>query len=100
MADLKPGGMGLSTEAGMPSAFQSSLAAAIETALNNLLPPEGRDTLLVNDNSPETRDRRVFFCAIAQGVVNHLRDNADAFKVHLHFTGGILTSATITIDTQ
>jgi hypothetical protein len=100
MANLKPGGMGLSTEVGMPAAFQSSMAAAIEAALNNLLPGEGRDTLPVNDNSPETRDRRLFFCAVAQGVVNHLRNNADAFKVHLHFTGGIPTSATITIETQ
>jgi hypothetical protein len=100
VADLKPGRMGSANDAGVPLPFQNSMAAAIEAALNTLLPAEGRDTLIVNDNSPETRDRRVAFCAIAQGVVNHLRDNADAFKVTLHFTNGEVTSATISIDTQ
>lgn len=100
MADIKAGGMGSPNDAGDPGSFVNSMAAGIESALNEILDDEGRDRLLVNDNSSDTRDRRMLFCAIAQGVVNHLRANADAFKVTLHFTNGQVTSATISIATQ
>jgi hypothetical protein len=53
-----------------------SMAAAIEWHLNQLL-----TTPLPADDTPEARDRRRFFAAIARGVVEHLKDNPDALKV-------------------
>ena len=102
MADLKAGAMGLAQPDNVkPAAFSTSMAEAIENALNTLLVNEGRDALLIDDNSSETRDRRLLFCAIAQGVVNYLHDNDDAFRVHLVFDGaGQVTSASIEIRRQ
>jgi hypothetical protein len=56
------------------------MAAAMEAALNNLLASEGNPTVPV-DNSAESRDRRIMFLAIAQGVVNHMVQNQDAFRI-------------------
>lgn len=73
MADkLKPGGQA-------PN-FAGSMAAAMEAALNVLLAAEGRPTV-PDDDSAETRDRRILFLAIAQGIVNHLVANEDAFVI-------------------
>lgn len=69
---LKPGGQA-------PN-FAGSMAEDMEKALNDLLATEGRPTVPV-DNSAETRDRRVLFLAIAQGIVNHLVANQDAFVI-------------------
>lgn len=69
---LKPGGQGAD--------FASSMAKAMEDALNVLLVAEGRPPVDTTD-SDETRDRRIMFLAIAQGVVNHLAANEDAFTV-------------------
>jgi len=80
MADLKPGGLGSPADPAIPPDFANSMAAAIEAALNNLLSSEGNPTVPI-DNSPESRDRRVLFLAIAQGVVNHLVQNQDAFRI-------------------
>ncbi len=60
--------------------FAGSMAAAMEAALNNLLDGVGRPRV-PTDNSDETRDRRVMFLAIAQGIVNHLVANQDAFRI-------------------
>ena len=60
--------------------FAGSMAAAMESALNNLLVGVGREPVPTN-NSDETRDRRVMFLAIAQGIVNHLVANQDAFTI-------------------
>ncbi len=102
MADLKAGGLGPNLPDNVkPAAFSASMAEAMESALNSLLVSEGRDSLLTNDNSAETRDRRLLFCAIAQGVVDYLHDNDDAFRVHLQFDGsGHVTAATIEIRRQ
>lgn len=78
--ELKPGGLGSPSVVGTPSEFANSMAAAMETALNQLLADEGKPQV-PTDNSPETRDRRIMFVAIAQGVVEHLVENQDAFKV-------------------
>lgn len=67
---LKPGGQA-------PN-FAGSMAEAMEKALNDLLITEGR-LPVPDDNSTETRDRRVLFLAIAQGIVNHLVTNQDSF---------------------
>jgi hypothetical protein len=107
MADLKAGDMGDPAWDGlpadpekMPPEFRNSMAAAIEAALNHVLANEGRDPLNVHDNSPETRERRLLFCAIAQGVVTYLHENADAFRVHLQFVDTQVVGATIEIRTQ
>src|SRR5437763_357513 len=80
MADLKPGGLGSPADPAIPPAFADSMAAAMESALNALLASEGNPTVPV-DNPPESRDRRIMVLAIAQGVVNHLAQNADAFRI-------------------
>jgi hypothetical protein len=81
MADkLKAGGLGSVADPAIPNAFANSMARAMEIALNNLLASEGRPAV-PEDNSTETRGRRLMFLAIAQGVVNHLVDNDAAFRV-------------------
>ena len=81
MADqLKAGGLGSAGFVGIPTEFANSMAQQMEDALNDLLQQEGRDPL-TTDNTTATRDRRMMFVAIARGVVNHLVDNAAAFRV-------------------
>jgi hypothetical protein len=78
---LKAGGLGVKSDtSAVPSAFASSMAKAMEDALNTLLDAEGHPRVPV-DNTPESRDRRLMFVAIAQGVVNHLVANEDAFRI-------------------
>ncbi len=57
---------------------ENSMAAAIERQLNNLLADP-----LPTDDSPEARDRRRMFAAIARGVIEHLAGNPDALKVQI-----------------
>jgi hypothetical protein len=63
---------------GTQEQFAGSMAAAMEEALNALLVAEGRPPVST-DPSAETRDRRVLFLAVAQGIVRHLGDNQAAF---------------------
>lgn len=78
---IKPGNLGSKADPlPIPSAFANSMAAAIEAELNTLLLADGLPTLDI-DNTPESRDRRRLFAAIARGVVRHLHDNLDAIKV-------------------
>ena len=65
---------------GQAAQFAGSMAAAMEAKLNVLLAAEGRPTV-PTDDSAETRDRRVLFLAIAQGIVDHLVANEDAFVI-------------------
>ena len=85
---LVPGELGPATATGKPSQFAGSMAEAIEDALWSLLPPDRR--FKKDDNSPETRDRRTLFVAIAQGVCRHLDQNAGAFTV-THTSGQAAT---------
>jgi hypothetical protein len=82
MADkIKPGEMGSpDDETTTPPEFKGSMAAAIENALNTILIGEGKDALS-DDNTPDTRDRRMLFVAIAQGVVRHLSNHLGAFDI-------------------
>jgi hypothetical protein len=59
-----------------PPSFTNSMAAAIETQLNAMLTEP-----LPADDTPEARDRRRFFAALARGVIKHLKDNPDALEV-------------------
>lgn len=83
-ATLRPGGLGSPTETEKPSEFAGSMAEAIENALLALLPADRK--FATNVNTPEARDRRALFVAIAQGVVKHLKENAAAIAV-THTTG-------------
>jgi hypothetical protein len=79
---LRAGGLGNPSPArGKPPAFAGSMAEAMENALNELLDEAGMPTFDVDDNSPETRDRRRLFVAIARGIVRHLDDNDAAFVI-------------------
>ncbi len=80
MADLKPGNLGDPSDGAIPPAFADSMAAAMESALNVLLTSEGHDPVPV-DNTPESRDRRTMFIAIAQGIVSHLVAKQAAFVI-------------------
>lgn len=95
MANIKPGGMGTNEHPNTkPPEFAGSMAEAMEDALNELLGGENpaMKTFVPATNSPEARDRRRLFVAIAQGVVRHLKDNAGALviedssnnKINLH----------------
>ncbi len=77
---LKAGGLGSASDSGIPADFAGSMAKEIEDALNALLVSEGRDPVST-ENTTATRDRRMMFVAIAQGVVNHLVKNNEAFVV-------------------
>jgi hypothetical protein len=72
------------------------MAQAIERALNDLLIGEGRDPLSTA-NTTATRDRRMLFVAIAQGVVRHLVDNANAFRIEDN-DGDTLNHHNVVID--
>ena len=78
---IKAGGMGSIADGEPPPAYANSMAHEIEKQLNQLLANDFLPPLPM-DNSPETRDRRRLFVAIARGVVKHLKDNASAIDVH------------------
>ena len=56
---------------------ENSMAAAIERQLNLLVEP------LPTGDSPEARDRRRMFAAIARGVIEHLAANPDALAIEI-----------------
>lgn len=86
---IKPGSLG---------DFSGSMAAAIESELNAMLVNDGLPGLPV-DSSPETRDRRRLFVAIARGVVRHLRDNQASIVVPYEADGSNRsTSATLVVS--
>jgi hypothetical protein len=78
---LKAGQMGDPAETGMPLAFQNSMAAAMEAALDRVRQAEGFPALVLNSNSSDDRDRRLIFVAIAQGMVEYLKANRDALTI-------------------
>ena len=53
-----------------------------------------------DNDEPETRDRRRLFVAIAQGVIDHLAANPDAFRLDLVKSGPAITGVKLaSIDT-
>ena len=60
------------------SAGENSMGAAIERQLNKLLTEP-----LPTDDTPEARDRRRMFAAIARGVIEHLAANPDALVIEI-----------------
>ena len=78
MAALKPGAL---SSIAHPDAFVASMAAAIEDAYCNSLASDGKQVFDQSTTTESDRDRRRLVVAIAQGVTEHLRANADALKV-------------------
>jgi hypothetical protein len=74
MGDLNGGGSD-------PVDFAGTMAEAIETELNFLLHHDGKTELPADGSTDAAKDRRRFIAAIARGVIDHLRDNPDAFQV-------------------
>lgn len=72
--------------------MSGSMAEAIEQALDAQLQASGRPPLA--DSGPEAAFMRQLLVAVAQGVVNHLAGNPDAFVTasvdgHGHAVGAI-----------
>jgi hypothetical protein len=80
MAKLRPGNFKLLEDEDWAD-YDGSLAAAIETELNDLLALDGLPKLPLDTSDSELRDRRRLFVAIARAVVRHFVDNPDAFDV-------------------
>ncbi len=79
---IKPGNMGSPTDPDtVPPEFAGSMAAAIEEAFYNILSAENKITFDRYDNSRESRDRRMLFVAIAQGVMSYLNANQAAIQI-------------------
>jgi hypothetical protein len=74
----------MSLQAGTVANFANSMAEAIENAM------EQEYKAVKGEDLPTTgqEDRRLLFAAIAQGVVKHLNDNPDAFRVQVDPTSG------------
>jgi phenylpyruvate tautomerase PptA (4-oxalocrotonate tautomerase family) len=73
-----------------------SMVAAIEYHLNQLL-----TTPLPTADTPEARDRRRLFAAIARGVVEHLKENPEALKViFTHVDGGNIGNYAAHVEVQ
>jgi hypothetical protein len=78
--------------------LSGSMAEAIEKAFRAEWPKVMEGSDLPAETSP---DMQLLFTAIAQGVVKHLKENADAFQVSVSVsgahTGQHSASATVTI---
>lgn len=83
--------MGDRLKAGSFADYNNSLAELIDDRLNSLLIADGLPGLSMEPS--EARDRRRLFLAIAQGIVEHLSANKDAFK--LQVTGHVRTDGTL-----
>jgi hypothetical protein len=82
MAAIKPGAMGSKADpTTKPGEFEGSMAEAMENAFNDALSGDFMKTFKVDTNSPEARDRRRMFVAIATGMVWYLKHNMDAFQI-------------------
>ena len=93
---LDPGNMGPREPANqIPSDFALSMAS---NAFLALLKQDKMTGFVTDTNAPEARDRRRLLIAIAQGVVRHLVDNADAFEVKGTDSQGQPISAALTIN--
>ena len=74
--------------------IEDSMAKNIEKELSDLRIAEGLGPLPAGD----ARDRRIFFIAIARGVLKHLKDKEDAFQVTVAVNGVHNHNATTSID--
>lgn len=77
--------------------FSGSMAEAIEQSLNTSLIADGLPGLPMED-TPERRDRRRLFVAIARGVVGHLKAQ-QASMVVPYDDDGLSRSTSVTLGT-
>jgi hypothetical protein len=79
--------------------FADSMAEAIEEALNDLREEKGLDPLPAGDVN-----RQMLFLAISRGVISHLKEREQAFKitstVNITTPGSYTFSSYPTIDVQ
>ena len=71
--------------------FAGSLAEEIEDALRDVRLEAGLDV------PPDDDDRRILFIAIGRGIVTHLQQNQEAFRIHLEGTLPIDTTPRIEV---
>jgi hypothetical protein len=76
--------------------IEDSMAKDIEEELSDLRIAEGLGPLPAGDS----RDRRIFFLAIARGVIRHLKEKEDAFHVSVAVNGAHNHNATTTLDVK
>lgn len=76
---FRPGNLNLNPEDF--TAFNNSMAEAMEEELDALLALDGLPPLSKDAGNREVRDRRRFMIAIARGVVRHLADRSEAIRV-------------------
>jgi hypothetical protein len=93
---IKLGQLGSATAASTPDEYRDSMAHEIEREFNTLLGTEGLPTM-PDDNSKDSRDRRMLFIAIARGIVKHLEQHRSAITLTLP-SGGGTDSPAFTID--
>jgi hypothetical protein len=90
MSDLlRPGTFSDTTE---------TMAAAMEEAFLNQWPLFNPDLPLPNEKNLQSM--RLFFVAVSQGVVQHLRDNEEAFEVEVEEDGTTLEGTVAQINTS
>jgi hypothetical protein len=77
--------------------FSDSMAEAIEQALDAALTGDLLPGLPMDD-TPERRDRRRLFVAIARGVVKHLKAEQASMVVH-YDDDGVSRTTSVTLGT-
>ena len=77
------------------SSYSGSMAEAIENAFKKAWPS------IMNSNlSPTSDQMKLLFIAIAQGVVKHLKENANSFKITIQTSVNHTHPGSITIETS
>jgi hypothetical protein len=83
--------MPVNLKAGTKADYDASMASAMEKAFL-----DEWDTFMPGADAPAMSDQmRLMFVAIAQGVVNHLKANHDAFKVTARQTSSDIYTGTV-----
>ena len=85
----------MSLKAGSINDFVSSMASAMENAFTTEW-----GNAMTGDAPPANNQSRLLFVAIAQGIVNYLNANPDAFKVIVSDGINIFTGDVYSIDKQ
>ncbi|RXF74123.1 hypothetical protein [Hansschlegelia zhihuaiae] len=77
--------------------YVDSMAAAMDEELNALLLLDDMPALNMDSSDRDVRARRRLFVAIARGVVRHLKDREDAFRITLPLTGSPVVTPDIEV---
>ena len=74
--------------------FEGSMAQDIEEAVNEIRVQAGLVPLPPPADTLDLRERRMFFIAIARGVIRHLQKNEAAFKITVNLGPGFPSAQT------